>query len=116
MAEELQPATFEDIATLLGHLMTNYANMARLFNDMFFSTAPKTLTLQLYDEEGVLQTYYIPNRASDFRYITNGEGNPEGIKAAGVGTLYQDTLNGELYIKQSGDDTEGWTKIKTVNS
>ena len=112
---ELQPTTFDDIATLLSHLMTNYTNMARLFNDMFYSTTPKTLTLQLYDSDGVLQTYEIPNRASDFRYVLNGEGSPEGVKAAVIGSLYQDTKNGQLYIKQFGQDSVGWVRIPTVN-
>ena len=112
---ELTPTTFEEISELLSHLMTNYTNMARIFNDMFFSTEPKTLTLQLYDEDGVLQTYEIPNRASDFRYMINGTGNPEGVKAANVGTIYQDTAAGELYIKQSGQDSVGWVRVPTVN-
>lgn len=112
---ELTPTTFEEISELLSHLLTNYTNMARIFNEMFFSTTPKTLSLQLYDTDGILQTYQIPNRASDFRYMINGIGNPEGVKAADVGTLYQDTERGELYIKQAGQDTSGWVKIPTVN-
>lgn len=112
---ELTPTTFEEISELLKHLMTNYTNMARLFNDMFFNTTPKILDLWLYDENGVYRNYKIPNRASDFRYMINGIGNPEGVKAADVGTLYQDTERGELYIKQAGQDTSGWVKIPTVN-
>lgn len=112
---ELQPATFEDIVELLSHLMTNYTNMARLFNDMFYSTTPKDLSLWLYDEDGVYREHTIPNRASDFKYIVNGKGSPEGVNAANIGTIYQDTKNGELYIKQTGQDKVGWVKIPTIN-
>lgn len=115
MAEELQPTTFEEISELLSHLMTNYTNMARLFNDMFYNPTPKTLTLQLYNSDGELETYEIPNRAADFRYVVNGEGNPEGVKAANVGSIYQDTKFGKLYIKQAGQDSTGWVEIPTVN-
>jgi hypothetical protein len=58
-----------------------------------------------------LQEYVIPNRAKDFSYIRNGEGSPEGVEKSPVGTIYQDTTNGVLYIKETGTGNIGWNKV-----
>lgn len=110
MAIEL--ATFEQIATILAQLGTNYSNLFTDYFNIFYSNEPMDVTLQYYDEAGALQTITIPNRAKDRRYILNGEGAPEGSVSGQAGALYQDLLNGNVYIKQvSASDVNGWEKI-----
>ena len=111
MAEEISISSFEELSSLMSHLMTNYTNMALTYYTMFYDTTPTDMTIKLYDEDGNLQEYVIPNRAKDFEFCRNGEGSPEGVISAPVGTTYQDTLNGTLYLKQTGSDSDGWIKI-----
>lgn len=99
-SDNLTYPTYEQIATLLSHLATNYSTMAENFVTIFYDTTPKEVTFKMYDKDGILQTFTMPNRAKDFNYIKNGEGNPEGRIAAPKGTIYQDTLNGNLYVKK----------------
>ena len=114
MAIEL--ATFEQIATILTQLGTNYSNLFTDYFNIFYSNEPMDVTLQYYDEAGALQTITIPNRAKDRRYILNGEGAPEGSVSGQAGALYQDLLNGNVYIKQvSASDVNGWEKIIALN-
>lgn len=114
MAIEL--ATFEQIATILTQLGTNYSNLFTDYFNIFYSNEPMDVTLQYYDETGALQTITIPNRAKDRRYILNGEGAPEGSISGQAGALYQDLLNGNVYIKQvSASDVNGWEKIIALN-
>lgn len=114
MAIEL--ATFEQIATILTQLGTNYSNLFTDYFNIFYSNEPMDVTLQYYDEAGALQTITIPNRAKDRRYILNGEGAPEGSISGQAGALYQDLLNGNVYIKQvSASDVNGWEKIIALN-
>lgn len=114
MAVEL--ATFEQIATILTQLGTNYSNLFTDYFNIFYSTEPMDVTLQYYDETGKLQTITIPNRAKDRTYILNGNGKPEGNVSGQAGALYQDLLNGNVYIKQvSASDVNGWQKIVTLS-
>ena len=98
--DDIKVATYEQIATLLSQLMNNYSNMINSYYDMFYNTNLMDINLQLYDDKGELKDYTIPNRAKDFNFIRNGQGSPEGVVIAPIGTTYQDTLNGDLYIKQ----------------
>ena len=64
MADNLiTAATYDQIATMLSKLATNYSNLASVFYDVFYNTTPEDVTFQMYDESGTLQTYTIPNRA-----------------------------------------------------
>jgi hypothetical protein len=85
--------------------------------NFFYNTTPMDISLELYDSNGVLQTYVVPNRAKDLKYVTNGSGSPEGIVTADVGTVYSDTTNGVLYMKvlSSGSNT-GWVVLATLNA
>lgn len=112
MAENiLDIATYEQIATLLSQLTTNYNAIISNYYNMFYNTTPMDITLSLYTADGELVTYTIPNRAKDFNYVRNGSGNPEGTVQAPVGTIYQDTTNGILYIKEVGTDQNGWNRV-----
>ena len=108
---ELPIVTFEQIETILSKVATNYSELALVFYDVFYNTTPMDVTFQMFDEAGVLQTYTIPNRAKDFNYILNGEGNPENKVAASMGSIYQDLTNGNLYIKQIDGGKTGWNEF-----
>ena len=108
---DIDIATYEQISTMMTHLLTYYTQLALTYQEMFYDPEPKDITVQLYDADGNLVDYTIPNRAKDFNFIKNGEGSPEGVVSAEIGTTYQDTLNGKLYIKRAGTDNTGWYLI-----
>ena len=113
MASTINIATFEQITDILSKLATNYSNMALAFYNVFYNPTPMDVTIQMFDEAGVLQTYVIPNRAKDRNLILNGEGNPEGSVAGSYGTIYQDTSNGEVFIKGTESGNTGWNVVVT---
>lgn len=113
MANVIQVPTYEQIEVLLSKLATNYSNLASVFYDVFYNTTPMDVTLQMYDTAGVLQTYTIPNRAKDMKNMLSGNGNPEGSVEAGLGVIYQDLTNGNLYIKGTSSGDEGWEELAT---
>ena len=113
MASTINIATFEQITDILSKLATNYSNMALAFYNVFYNPTPMDVTIQMFDEADVLQTYVIPNRAKDRNLILNGEGNPEGFVAGSYGTIYQDTSNGEVFIKGTESGNTGWNVIVT---
>lgn len=104
-------ADIDQISTVLGKLQSNYSELARTFYTLFYDETPQDITLEWYDENGVLQTQTIPNRAKDMKYVLNGKVNPEGYVQAGPSTIFQNITNGELFVKTSGTGTSGWLKI-----
>jgi len=84
------PITELQIADLISKLFTNENNMGRNFFKIFLDKVPQDVTLEWYDDSGVLQTYIIPNRAKDFNYIKTGSGSPESVVIAKQGTFYLD--------------------------
>ena len=113
MADKITVPTYEQIETILSKLITNYSNLAHIFYDIFYNTEPQDVTFQMFDEQGELKTYIIPNRAKDMRNIVNGEGTPEGNITGSMGTLYQDLENAGLYIKETPTGNEGWSQVAT---
>lgn len=113
----IEVASFDQIATILSQLATNYSNLYSDYFNLFYSNIPADVSIQYYDDAGTLRTITIPNRAKDREYILNGEGNPEGNISALIGSIYQDLVNGEVYIKQlASGNKEGWIKIVTEAS
>ena len=108
--------TFEQIATMITHLLHNFSELSRTYYRMFYSDTPENIPLTFYNENGETVSFEVPNRAKDFRYMQNGQGNPENNLAAEIGTVYQDTLNGKLYIKQIGTGNTGWVEIDSDSS
>jgi hypothetical protein len=47
---------------------------------------------------------------------TSGSGSPEGVVTANKGSLYSDSLNGDVYKKQTGSSTTGWISISSSGS
>lgn len=111
MAEELKVNTFEDIASVLSQLATNYSSIAGLFYAIFYDPTPQNITFQMYDESGVLKDYTVKNLALSNLYRTTGDGVPEGKIEGDKGTLYQDLTNGEAFIKMTSGGKEGWYKL-----
>lgn len=113
MAIEL--ATFEQIATILSQLSTNYSNLFVDYYNIFYNPTPMDVTLQYYDEVGKLYTITIPNRAKDKTFILNGNGEPEGTVSGHAGAIYQDLTNGNVYVKElSATDVSGWNKVLSL--
>ena len=99
------------IAENLTELLTNTVNMTSVFYDIFLNPTPMDVELQQYDNNNELITVTIPNRAKDRKIALDGEGSPEGVIEAPVGTAYVDLLTNHVYFKTSGDDQYGWTLI-----
>lgn len=108
----LDVATYSQIMTLLTQLSTNYTNVFTDYYNIFLNPEPMDVTLQLFDEDGNLDTITIPNRAKDRAYILNGEGDPNGRVSADRGSTYQDLANGAVYVKINAD-INGWAKFVT---
>ena len=98
----------EDIINALSTLYFNLNEIERIYYDMFINPVPMDVTFQRYDDTGALETITLPNRAKDVQATLTGNGNPNGVTSASVGTFYLDTSNYDLYYKSSGSDSQGW--------
>lgn len=103
----------EQIITLLQMLFTNMNNLDKLYYDMFINTTPLTLTLERYNENGVIETFELPNRAKDRINVLQGKGEPERVQNAGAGTIYLDVLTSNVWIKTVDAGTTGWIMLYT---
>ena len=113
--------TLTELIDMLSELFTNMNNLDKTYYDMFYNPTPLDITLERYDENGVLQKVVLPNRAKDKDAIIVGSGDPEGKIAAGIGKLYMDGNNSYLYYKTQGTaiapTVSGWMLIfTTVNA
>lgn len=113
MVDKITVPTFAQIEEMLTKLATNYSNLAITYYDVFYNPTPMDVTLQMFDDSGVPHDYTIPNRAKDKANILSGEGSPQGNVEATKGAIYQDLLNGSLYIKLTQEGTIGWTEFVT---
>lgn len=103
----------EQIIALLQMLFTNMNNLDRLYYDMFINTTPLTLTLERYNEDGVLESYELPNRAKDRSNIIQGRGTPEKSQIASAGSIYLDILTSNIWIKTTEGGATGWVMLYT---
>lgn len=103
------------ISLVLSQLVQNYNELAQNWFDIFYNPEAMDIPIKFFDADGNLQTYTLPNRAKDFTYILNGTGNPENSLVAKVGSIYQDILNGDLYLKRTGDGAVGWQRMMSLN-
>lgn len=115
MSENL---TQEQINILLTDLFVNMNNLDKTYYDMFYNPTPMDIVIERYDDNNVLQTYTIPNRAKDRQgnnVVIKGAVPPEGQVPAEAGTLYLDIVSLNLYYKASGGATDalGWIGIAT---
>jgi len=100
-----------EIAENLTELLTNTVNMTSVFYDIFLNPEPMDVDIDMFNNENELVTVTIPNRAKDKQTAYSGEGSPEGIQVAPVGSTYVDTLNSEVYFKVDGTDAFGWVVL-----
>ena len=104
-----------DIVDALSRLQLNYTSLAEQFYNIFFNPTPMNVSLVFIDKNGEEIEVTIPNRAKDQKYIINGEGSPvQNALAADIGTIYQDIVNGNIYVKY-GDDSDEWTTLISKN-
>lgn len=99
------------IAVVMSQLQHNYTQLAQNWFNIFYNNQPQDVMITFFDELGNFEQYVVPNRAKDFRNIHNGEGSPEGVVVAGVGNIYQDLTNGEVYLKKTAEGSIGWVRI-----
>lgn len=106
-----------DVAQALAKVQLNYNYLAQAWYDVFYNPVPMEVEIQFYDDAGNPKLYKIPNRASDRALFVNGSGEPEGVQAGKIGTIYQDTDTGVAYIKTSGESMSsiGWTQLISQN-
>lgn len=107
----LNAATYEQIATVLSRLATNYSNLAGTFYDVFYNDNPENVTFQMFDDKGVLKDFTVKNLALSNEYRKTGNTAP--TQNLNKGTLYQDLSSGDVYTKTT-DTSDGWKKL--VNS
>ena len=105
--------TMQDVINVLSVVYFNMNEIERIYYDMFINPTPMDVTFQRYNDEGVLETITLPNRAKASFNILTGEGNPNGVVAAVIGAFYIDISEGsnDLYYKSQGSDAYGWLKI-----
>ena len=99
------------VAENLAELLTNTVDMAAVFYDIFLNPQPMDINIQMFDDNNQLITVTIPNRAKDRITPYVGEGSPEGVIEAPVGSTYVDTLTSTVYYKVSGSDSYGWNAV-----
>ena len=116
MAEVIKIPQYEQISDMMTQLLTYYTDLARTYNDMFYNPIQMDIQVPVFDENGQISEKTVPNRAKDMRFIQHGDGEPEGHFSATIGTTYQDTTNGNLYIKRYGQGNTGWFLVSADQS
>ena len=110
--------TLQDVINVLSVVFFNMNEVERVFYNVFLNPEPMDVPVQRYNDEGLLETINIPNRAKMSISILTGIGSPNGVEAANVGTFYLDTDPNarDLYFKSIGKDKDGWVKIWSNNN
>lgn len=108
---DLTNLDINELTTLLNQLFVSMNNTDAVMYDIFFNTTPMDVILKRYDENGVLQSYTIPNRAKDTQQTLKGTTPPNGVQIANIGVFYLDVSSYSIYYKASGSDAFGWVKI-----
>lgn len=104
-------ANNSDVLTNLSELLTNITEICSSYYNLFVNPVPMDISVSQYDNEGILQTYIIPNRAKD-RQVEIGNLNPNGEKSSVLGSLYLNALDRTLYIKTTDESSsDGWKVI-----
>lgn len=111
-------AKIDVVAENIAELLTNTVDMTSVFYDIFLNPTPMMVKLKAFDENNKLIDVEIPNRAMDRVIPYVGEGTPEGVIEAPIGSTYVDTLTSTVYYKVSGEATDpfGWNAVPSQNS
>ena len=83
--------TMQDVINVLSVVYFNMNEVERVYYDIFINPIPMDVELQRYDDEGVLETILVPNRAKSSFSVLTGSGNPNGVTLGNIGALYIDT-------------------------
>lgn len=113
MADSSVIERLEQIQDQLAMLQTNYGNLLRTYYNMFYNSTEMDITLQIYDEDGALQTITVPNRAKNSIRCDSYSGSPEGNVTATMGALCIDTISKQVYYKTTNTGAYGWVCIYT---
>lgn len=101
--------------TQLAELLTNTTSVVSQYFNIFLNPNPMDVELTQYDQNGILKTYVIPNRAKDTVALV-GESSPEGTVYGSRGQIYLDITTGIPYIKTTGaNEADGWTSLRRPN-
>lgn len=103
----------EQLQSQIAALETGYANILRTYYNMFYNSTPMDVTIQIYNEEGVLETITVPNRAKSSIRCEVYKGSPEGNVIGTMGTLCMDTISKNLYYKTTNSGAFGWVAMYT---
>lgn len=107
----------------LTELLTNAVNMTASFYDIFLNPNPLDVTFEQYDNHNTLIKVTIPNRAKDRVIAIVGNGSPEGVQEAEIGTFFIDQGTETVYVKmkkgvdtgEGEDPSAGWEPVLTAN-
>ena len=80
--------TMQDVINVLSVVYFNMNEIERIYYDMFINPMPMDVTFQRYNDEGVLETITLPNRAKASFNVLTGEGSPNNVVAANIGVFY----------------------------
>ena len=99
------------ISDNLAELLTNTVDMAGVFYDIFINPTPMDVELKMFDDNNRLITVVVPNRAKDRITPYTGQGSPEGVVSAPIGSVYVDIAASTVFYKVSGSGNTGWSAI-----
>lgn len=117
MSNEIIVEQLEAIQSQLAMLQSDYKGILRTYYDMFYNPVPMSVTLRLYNDDGIVETITVPNRASDTSSYTKiYHGNPKGNLIGNLGEICLDTDANNLYYNVDSQGSEGWTEIRTMEN
>ena len=109
--------TLEDIVNILSILFNNMNSISRNYYDIFLNPNQMYVTVKMYDDDGVLRDFEIPNVATFKSSVLFSVGSPDEVLPANVGAFCIDTSTNDLYYKASGGSSaSGWKKIYSSNT
>lgn len=110
MADDVA-AKLKQIEAQLAVIETGYASILRTYYNLFYNSEPMDIELQIYAEDGSVQTITVPNRAKDRTGTITGIDDPEGNVIASYGAFYINTTAHTLWYKTTMDGSKGWQKV-----
>jgi len=103
------------IADNLSKVIINNSSMEQTYYNMFYNPNPLDIVIELYNEEGILQSYTVPNVAKSNKQCYTGVGSPNGSVYANRGAFYLDTNNNNVYIKTTDESSSGWNQMTSMS-
>ena len=105
-----EPGTSLSARRLTLQVTVNAGN--NVYQELYYQDGSSTIMHRRFYRQRKNATDWLPwfeiKTSAD---IPKGEGSPEGSLTASVGTIYQRTDVGELYVKKTGTGNTGWTMM-----